>query len=101
MGETIEMINKHSKGDAIMVSDVGQHQMFACRYAKFNDKSNVTSGGLGTMDLLYLLQLVPKWECQIVKLLLLEMEVSNDHSRIRNYFPNQSSVKIVVLNNEF
>jgi acetolactate synthase-1/2/3 large subunit len=30
MGETIEMINKHSKGDAIMVSDVGQHQMFAC-----------------------------------------------------------------------
>jgi acetolactate synthase-1/2/3 large subunit len=34
--ETIEMINKHSKGDAIMVSDVGQHQMFTCRYAKFN-----------------------------------------------------------------
>jgi acetolactate synthase-1/2/3 large subunit len=33
MGETIEMINKHSKGDAIMVSDVGQHQMFTCRYA--------------------------------------------------------------------
>jgi acetolactate synthase-1/2/3 large subunit len=30
MGETIEMINKHSKGDAIMVSDVGQHQMFTC-----------------------------------------------------------------------
>jgi acetolactate synthase-1/2/3 large subunit len=49
MGETIEMINKHSK-DAIMVSDVGQHQMFTCRYAKFNSsKSNVTSGGLGTM----------------------------------------------------
>jgi acetolactate synthase-1/2/3 large subunit len=42
------MINKHSKGDAIMVSDVGQHQMFTCRYAKFNSKSNVT-GGLGTM----------------------------------------------------
>jgi acetolactate synthase-1/2/3 large subunit len=35
MGETIEMINKHSKGDAIMVSDVGQHQMFTW-YAKFN-----------------------------------------------------------------
>ena len=41
MGETIEMINKHSKGDAIMVSDVGQHQMFTCRYSKFNQtKSN-------------------------------------------------------------
>ncbi len=50
MGETIEMINKHSNGDAIMVSDVGQHQMFTCRYSKFNQsKSNITSGGLGTM----------------------------------------------------
>jgi len=50
MGETIEMINKHSKGNAIMVSDVGQHQMFTCRYSKFNQtKSNITSGGLGTM----------------------------------------------------
>ena len=33
-----------------MVTDVGQHQMVTCRYAKFNDtRSNVTSGGLGTM----------------------------------------------------
>ena len=50
MGEVINSINKHSKGDAIIVTDVGQHQMIACRYAKFNQsKSNVTSGGLGTM----------------------------------------------------
>jgi acetolactate synthase-1/2/3 large subunit len=33
-----------------MVTDVGQHQMVTCRYAKFNEtKSNITSGGLGTM----------------------------------------------------
>ena len=39
-----------SGDDAIIVSDVGQHQMFACRYARFKQsKSNVTSGGLGTM----------------------------------------------------
>jgi len=50
MGEAIAMINKHSNGDAVIVTDVGQHQMVACRYAKFNQsKSNVTSGGLGTM----------------------------------------------------
>ena len=56
MGEVINSINKHSKGDAIIVTDVGQHQMVACRYAKFNSsKSNITSGGLGTMGLLYLL----------------------------------------------
>ncbi|HEY1112309.1 MAG TPA: thiamine pyrophosphate-dependent enzyme, partial [Chitinophagaceae bacterium] len=36
--------------DAVVVTDVGQHQMVACRYAQFNQsKSNITSGGLGTM----------------------------------------------------
>jgi acetolactate synthase-1/2/3 large subunit len=50
MGEVIKELNDLTKGDAIIVSDVGQHQMVACRYAKFNHtKSNITSGGLGTM----------------------------------------------------
>ena len=50
MAEVIEEINKSSKGDAVIVSDVGQHQMIACRYSKFNKtRSNITSGGLGTM----------------------------------------------------
>jgi acetolactate synthase-1/2/3 large subunit len=50
MAEVLDEINTVSKGDAIIVSDVGQHQMVACRYAKFNSsRSNVTSGGLGTM----------------------------------------------------
>ncbi len=50
MGEVINVLNDLTKGDAVIVTDVGQHQMVACRYAKFNQsKSNVTSGGLGTM----------------------------------------------------
>lgn len=50
MGEVIEQINMASGHEAVIVSDVGQHQMIACRYAKFNQsKSNITSGGLGTM----------------------------------------------------
>ncbi len=50
MGETIRLINEETNGDAIIVTDVGQHQMFASRYAKFNKpRSFVTSGGLGTM----------------------------------------------------
>ncbi|MGI8951682.1 MAG: biosynthetic-type acetolactate synthase large subunit [Chitinophagaceae bacterium] len=50
MGEVIKSINELTNGDAIIVTDVGQHQMVACRYAKFNEtKSNITSGGLGTM----------------------------------------------------
>jgi len=50
MGEVVNGISKESKGEAIMVSDVGQHQMFAWRYSNFiKTRSNVTSGGLGTM----------------------------------------------------
>jgi acetolactate synthase-1/2/3 large subunit len=50
MGEVINVLNELTNGDAIIVTDVGQHQMVTCRYAKFKQsKSNVTSGGLGTM----------------------------------------------------
>ena len=50
MGEVVKILNEITGGDAVIVTDVGQHQMVACRYAKFNNtKSNVTSGGLGTM----------------------------------------------------
>ncbi|MEO6963315.1 MAG: biosynthetic-type acetolactate synthase large subunit [Puia sp.] len=50
MGEVIDALNELTGGNAILVTDVGQHQMVACRYAKFNQsKSNITSGGLGTM----------------------------------------------------
>lgn len=50
MGEVIHQINILTGGNAVMVTDVGQHQMVTCRYAKFKEsKSNVTSGGLGTM----------------------------------------------------
>lgn len=50
MGEVVRNLNELTGGNAIVVTDVGQHQMVACRYAKFNQsKSNITSGGLGTM----------------------------------------------------
>jgi acetolactate synthase-1/2/3 large subunit len=50
MGEVLNVLNKVTGGDAVVVTDVGQHQMVACRYAHFKrTRSNVTSGGLGTM----------------------------------------------------
>ncbi|MBA2500425.1 MAG: biosynthetic-type acetolactate synthase large subunit [Chitinophagaceae bacterium] len=50
MGEVINLLNETTKGEAVIVTDVGQHQMVACRYAKYTQtKSNITSGGLGTM----------------------------------------------------
>lgn len=50
MTEVIHQLHKLSEGKAILVTDVGQHQMIATRYYHFYDtNSNVTSGGLGTM----------------------------------------------------
>ena len=50
MAEVIKSVNDNTNGESILVTDVGQHQMVACRYTKFNSsKSNITSGGLGTM----------------------------------------------------
>ncbi|MGE0019806.1 MAG: biosynthetic-type acetolactate synthase large subunit [Draconibacterium sp.] len=50
MGEAIRISTEMTNNEAILVTDVGQHQMIAQRYFKFkHSKSNVTSGGLGTM----------------------------------------------------
>ncbi|MCB9202976.1 MAG: biosynthetic-type acetolactate synthase large subunit [Flavobacteriales bacterium] len=50
MAEIINKLNQISEGKYVIVTDVGQHQMITCRYAKFSEtRSNITSGGLGTM----------------------------------------------------
>lgn len=48
--QVIEMLSKVTGGDAYVCSDVGQHQMFAAQYYKFNKPNRwINSGGLGTM----------------------------------------------------
>jgi acetolactate synthase-1/2/3 large subunit len=50
MAEVVRILSEKTKGDAIIVTDVGQHQMITARYFKFKDsRSSITSGGLGTM----------------------------------------------------
>ena len=50
MGEVVDTVATVAKGEAIVITDVGQNQMHAARYSKFvNTRSMVTSGGLGTM----------------------------------------------------
>jgi len=50
MAEVINHLSIQTNGEAIMVTDVGQHQMIASRYYQFkNPRTNVTSGGAGTM----------------------------------------------------
>ncbi|MBI5727324.1 MAG: biosynthetic-type acetolactate synthase large subunit, partial [Ignavibacteriales bacterium] len=46
----IEKLSERTKGEAVIVTDVGQHQMWTAQYYKYaHPRSNLTSGGLGTM----------------------------------------------------
>ncbi|MCQ2202820.1 MAG: biosynthetic-type acetolactate synthase large subunit [Bacteroidales bacterium] len=50
MGEVVNKVTEATNNEAILVTDVGQNQLFACRYFKFSKpRSVVTSGGIGTM----------------------------------------------------
>ncbi len=50
MGEAIAMMSEKTKGEAVVVTDVGQHQMVTNRYYRFKKQNSiVTSGGAGTM----------------------------------------------------
>jgi acetolactate synthase-1/2/3 large subunit len=50
MGEVVSIVSELTKGNAIIVTDVGQNQMSAARYYKFTEPNSlVTSGGMGTM----------------------------------------------------
>ena len=48
--ETIKLIGEYTQGDAIIVTDVGQHQMWVAQYYPYkNARQLITSGGMGTM----------------------------------------------------
>jgi len=104
MAEVLKEINIQSEGKAAIVSDVGQHQMIACRYADFNvSKSNITSGGLGTMGFGLPAAIGAKMaapEREVVS-------ISGDGGyqmtiqELGTIFQQKAAVKIVVLNNDF
>ena len=104
MAEVIEEINNWTKGDAIIVSDVGQHQMVACRYAKFNSsRSNVTSGGLGTMGFALPAAMGAKMGCpdREVVAIIGDGGFQMTIQELGTIFQTKIPIKIVVLNNGF
>ena len=104
MGEVLEQINVASGDDAIIVSDVGQHQMFACRYAKFSQsKSNVTSGGLGTMGFALPAAIGAKMGApdREVVAIIGDGGYQMTIQELGTIFQTKVPVKIVVLNNDF
>lgn len=104
MGEVIQSINEKTRGEAIVVTDVGQHQMVACRYAKFQaSKSLITSGGLGTMGFCLPAAIGAKMgrpEREVIAVIGdggFQMTIQE----LGTIFQFGTAVKIVVLNNEF
>ena len=104
MGESIIAINDYTKGDAIIVTDVGQHQMVACRYANFiRSKSNITSGGRGTMGFALPAAMGAKMGAldREVVAVIGDGGYQMTIQELGTIFQLQIPVKIVILNNDF
>jgi len=104
MGEIVRIINEKKNGDAICITDVGQHQMIASRYFKFkNTRSLVTSGGLGTMGF----GLPAAFGAQTaspdatVVLFVGDGGIQMTIQELGTMAQNKARVKIVLMNNNF
>ncbi|WP_282070277.1 biosynthetic-type acetolactate synthase large subunit [Olleya namhaensis] len=104
MAEVLKEINSQTKGDAAIVTDVGQHQMIACRYANFNKtRSNITSGGLGTMGFGLPAAIGAKMAAPDREVISISGDGGYQMTiqELGTIFQQKAGVKIVVLNNEF
>jgi acetolactate synthase-1/2/3 large subunit len=104
MGEVIKLLNEFTGGDAIIVSDVGQHQMVACRYAKFNQtKSNITSGGLGTMGFALPAAIGAKFGApnRTVAAIIGDGGFQMTIQELGTVMQSGINIKIIILNNNF
>ncbi|MES2543638.1 MAG: biosynthetic-type acetolactate synthase large subunit [Bacteroidota bacterium] len=104
MGEVINVLNELTHGDAIIVTDVGQHQMVACRYTKQNkSRSNITSGGLGTMGFALPAAIGAKLGApkrQVVAIMG-DGGAQMNLQELGTIMQFQPNVKILILNNSF
>lgn len=104
MAEVIRLLNEKTNGEAIVVTDVGQHQMVTCRYAAFkNSRSNITSGGLGTMGFCLPAALGAKLGApdKTVVAVVGDGGFQMTIQELGTVFQTGVEVKIIILNNEF
>jgi acetolactate synthase-1/2/3 large subunit len=104
MGEVIKQLNDITKGEAVIVTDVGQHQMVACRYAKLNKtRSNITSGGLGTMGFALPAAIGAKFGAQdrTVVAIIGDGGFQMTLQELGTIMQSGVDVKIIILNNRF
>ncbi|TKK67171.1 biosynthetic-type acetolactate synthase large subunit [Ilyomonas limi] len=104
MGEVIKVMNELTGGNAIIVTDVGQHQMVACRYVKFNQtRSNITSGGLGTMGFALPAAIGAKFGAPERTVITIAGDggIQMTIQELGTIMQNEVDVKILILNNHF
>jgi acetolactate synthase-1/2/3 large subunit len=104
MGEVIKQLNEITKGEAIIVTDVGQHQMVACRYAKLNNtRSNITSGGLGTMGFALPAAMGAKYGAKekTVVAIIGDGGFQMTLQEMGTIMQSNIDIKIIILNNRF
>ncbi|WP_310556837.1 biosynthetic-type acetolactate synthase large subunit [Flavobacterium sp.] len=104
MGEVMNLLNELTNGDAIIVTDVGQHQMVACRYTKQNlTRSNITSGGLGTMGFALPAAIGAKYGApeRHVIAIMGDGGAQMNLQELGTIMQFQPNVKILILNNSF
>lgn len=104
MAEVISALSEKTLGKAILVTDVGQHQMVAHRYYRYSEKkSNVTSGGLGTMGFALPAALGAKLSqpARQVVAVIGDGGYQMTIQELGTIFQYKIPVKILVLNNEF
>lgn len=104
MAEVVARLNDLTRGDAILVSDVGQHQMVVCRYARLNHtRSNITSGGLGTMGFALPAGLgaaLASQQLQVVAVIG-DGGIQMTIQELGTLMQTQAPLKIIILNNSY
>ena len=104
MAEVINLLNELSKGEAVIVTDVGQHQMVTCRYAKYNSsKSNITSGGLGTMGFALPAAIGASFgdSSRTIVAVIGDGGFQMTIQELGTIMQSEAAVKILILNNQF
>ena len=104
MGEVMKVLNELTYGDAVIVTDVGQHQMIACRYTQQNKtRSNITSGGLGTMGYALPAAIGAKFGApnRHVIAIMGDGGAQMNIQELGTIMQFQPNVKIIILNNNF
>ena len=104
MGEVVRVLSEKTAGQAVVVSDVGQHQMAAARYSRFTrPRSSVTSGGLGTMGFALPAAIGAKLACpeRTVVAVIGDGGFQMTMQELGTAKQARAGVKIVILNNSF